>query len=38
MLSESRKVAFVIENGHFLGILDQENISEFVMVKTAMQK
>lgn len=38
MLTESRKVAFVIENGHFLGILDQENISEFVMVKTAISK
>lgn len=38
MLSENRKVAFVIENGHFLGILDQENISEFIMVKSALVK
>lgn len=38
MLSENRKVAFVIENGHFLGILDQENISEFIMVKSALGK
>ena len=36
MLTQNRKVAIVIENGHFLGILDQENISEFVMVKSAM--
>lgn len=38
MMSENRKVAFVIENGHFLGILDQENISEFIMVKSALGK
>jgi Zn-dependent protease/CBS domain-containing protein len=38
MLTEKRKVAFVIENGHFLGILDQENISEFIMVRTAISK
>lgn len=36
MLGQNRKVAIVIENGHFLGILDQENISEFVMVKSAL--
>lgn len=36
MLIQQKKVAFVIENGHFLGILDQENISEFMMVKKAM--
>lgn len=36
MLTQNRKVAIVIENGHFLGILDQENISEFVMVKSAL--
>lgn len=38
MLSQNRKVAIVLENGHFLGILDQENISEFVMVKSALVK
>jgi uncharacterized membrane protein len=38
MMSKNKKVAFVIENGHFLGILDQENISEFVMVKSALTK
>jgi predicted transcriptional regulator len=36
MGSEKQKVALVIENGQFLGILDQENIAEFVMVKSAM--
>ncbi|UJP63721.1 site-2 protease family protein [Mongoliitalea daihaiensis] len=36
MLTRKTKVAFVIENGHFLGILDQENISEFILVKKAM--
>jgi Zn-dependent protease/predicted transcriptional regulator len=38
MLVQNRKVAIVIENGHFLGILDQENIGEFVMVKSALIK
>jgi Zn-dependent protease/predicted transcriptional regulator len=38
MLSQNRKVAIVIENGHFLGILDQENIGEFVLVKSALVK
>lgn len=38
MLTQSKKVAFVIENGHFLGILDQENVSEFIMVKSAISK
>ncbi|PRY88007.1 site-2 protease family protein [Mongoliibacter ruber] len=38
MMTQNKKVAFVIENGHFLGILDQENISEFVMVKSALNK
>ncbi len=38
MLSKNKKVAFVIENGHFLGILDQENISEFIMVKSALER
>lgn len=38
MMMENKKVAFVIENGHFLGILDQENIGEFVMVKSALTK
>lgn len=36
MLNQKQKVAFVIENGHFLGILDQENISEFMLVKKAL--
>ncbi|WP_194774447.1 site-2 protease family protein [Pararhodonellum marinum] len=38
MMSKNRKVAFVVENGHFLCILDQENVSEFIMVKSALQK
>lgn len=38
MASEKRKVALVVENGQFLGILDQENIAEFVMVKSAMNQ
>ncbi|EOZ92579.1 hypothetical protein A33Q_3960 [Indibacter alkaliphilus LW1] len=38
MMTKNKKVAFIIENGHFLGILDQENISEFVMVKSALSK
>ncbi|MGY6743432.1 MAG: site-2 protease family protein [Cecembia sp.] len=38
MMMENKKVAFIIENGHFLGILDQENIGEFVMVKSALTK
>jgi Zn-dependent protease/predicted transcriptional regulator len=38
MLSREKKVAFVIENGHFTGILDQENISEFIMVRSALEK
>ncbi|WP_194974377.1 site-2 protease family protein [Aquiflexum lacus] len=38
MVTKNKKVAFVIENGNFLGILDQENISEFVMVKSALTK
>ncbi|MFN3802656.1 site-2 protease family protein [Belliella pelovolcani] len=36
MMTKQRKVAFVIENGHFLGILDQENITEFILVKSAL--
>ncbi|AFL86059.1 Zn-dependent protease [Belliella baltica DSM 15883] len=35
---DPRKVAFVIENGHFLGILDQDNITEFILVKSALSK
>jgi Zn-dependent protease/predicted transcriptional regulator len=38
MLANQKKVAFVIENGHFTGILDQENISEFMMVRSALEK
>jgi CBS domain-containing protein len=38
MLTQKQKVAFVYENGHFMGILDQENISEFIMVKSALKK
>ncbi|WP_373496315.1 site-2 protease family protein [Aquiflexum sp.] len=38
MITGNKKVAFVIEDGNFLGILDQENISEFVMVKSALTK
>jgi Zn-dependent protease/predicted transcriptional regulator len=38
MLSQNKKVAFIIENGHFLGILDQENISELILVKTALNQ
>lgn len=38
MLSQNKKVAFIIENGHFLGILDQENISELILVKNALNQ
>ncbi|GAB2631592.1 site-2 protease family protein [Belliella aquatica] len=38
MMIKKRKVAFVIENGHFLGILDQDNITEFILVKSALSK
>ncbi|MFD2033546.1 site-2 protease family protein [Belliella marina] len=38
MMAKQRKVAFVIENGHFLGIVDQENISEFILIKSALSK
>ena len=38
MLALNKKVAFVIENGRFLGILDQENISELILVKSASGK
>ncbi|MFD2203508.1 site-2 protease family protein [Shivajiella indica] len=38
MLSQNKKVAFIIENGHFLGIIDQENISELILVKTALNQ
>ncbi|WP_373496410.1 site-2 protease family protein [Aquiflexum sp.] len=38
MITGNKKVAFVIEDGNFLGILDQENINEFVMVKSALTK
>ncbi len=38
MMTKQRKVAFVIENGHFLGILDQDNITEFILVKSALSK
>jgi len=35
MATHNKKVALVYENNHFLGLLDQENISEFIMVKSA---
>lgn len=38
MASQKTKVALVYEENHFLGILDQENISEFIMVKSAISK
>jgi len=38
MVSENKKVALVYEANHFLGIVDQENISEFIMVKNAMEQ
>ena len=38
MASQNKKVALVYENNHFLGLLDQENISEFIMVKSALNK
>ncbi|WP_143960587.1 site-2 protease family protein [Litoribacter populi] len=36
MAAQNQKVALVYENNHFLGMLDQENISEFIMVKSAL--
>ncbi len=38
MASENKKVALVYEANHFLGIVDQENISEFIMVKNALEQ
>jgi len=38
MTSRKLKVALVYEQNHFLGILDQENISEFIMVQNAKAK
>lgn len=38
MASENKKVALVYEANHFLGILDQENISEFIMIKNALDR
>ncbi|WP_114749272.1 site-2 protease family protein [Pleomorphovibrio marinus] len=38
MSVENKKVALVFEENLFLGILDQENISEFIMVKHAVAK
>lgn len=38
MASSGKKVALVYEAQHFLGIVDQENISEFIMVKNAMNQ
>lgn len=37
MSTQGKKVALVYENNHFLGILDQENITEFIMVKSALE-
>lgn len=36
MSSSNKKVALVFEDNLFLGIIDQENISEFIMVKLAL--
>jgi Zn-dependent protease/CBS domain-containing protein len=38
MASENTKVALIFEQNHFMGLLDQENISEFIMVKNAITK
>jgi Zn-dependent protease/predicted transcriptional regulator len=38
MSALQKKVAFVIENGQFLGILDQENISEFITVRSVLNQ
>ena len=38
MASVNKRVALVYEENHFLGILDQENITEFIMVKNALSK
>lgn len=38
MSSSNKKVALVFEDNLFLGIIDQENISEFIMVKLALSK
>ncbi|WP_439483962.1 site-2 protease family protein [Cyclobacterium plantarum] len=38
MAAENKKVALVYEAQHFIGILDQENISEFIMVKNAITR
>ncbi|KEO72468.1 site-2 protease family protein [Anditalea andensis] len=35
MATQKNKVALIYEQNHFLGILDQENISEFIMVQKA---
>ncbi|MEX2593198.1 MAG: site-2 protease family protein [Anditalea sp.] len=36
MASQNKKIALVYENNHFLGMLDHENITEFIMVKSAL--
>jgi Zn-dependent protease len=38
MASSQTKVALVYENSLFMGMLDQENISEFIMIKSALNK
>lgn len=38
MTNKKNKVALVYENHLFLGILDQENITEFIMVQNALSK
>jgi predicted transcriptional regulator len=38
MSTETKKVALVYEEKLFLGMIDQENISEFIMVKLALNK
>lgn len=38
MASANKRVALIYEESHFLGILDQENITEFIMVKSALSK
>lgn len=38
MSSGNQKIALVYEDNLFLGVIDQENISEFIMVKLALTK
>jgi len=38
MSTENKKVALIYEENLFLGMIDQENISEFIMVRLALSK